>query len=519
MFNSSFNKKVYFCFFFFSALLTLLVVSYIASNELVFIFIALFIFKYIFIFLLFLIRNKKVDVREPIFILAIIDAVFFGFAFFVMHLFFPKAGVFVRDFSQLENFVFSTIVNTVGWISFSSGYALCSSHKNLILVLTGKRFLSRLRCSLAIGEGYPKKNYRKTEQIVVAALILSILLNLALFVAKGGSLRDYGSLPPSLAQPVYVVEQSLSLVVALATVVAAKMSNQGRTNHGRSKLLLLIVLLSFVSMKLAISIAKEDIGTPIVIAVYSWFLATKQFPLKLFLSLTGFYLVFAPLNAAVRNNVEVLERGKIQLVDYLDAGYSLFFSESGRESLESAYGVTIERLELAGISGSLIDRVRDGVIPTTDGASFLGFFNAFIPRFIFPLKPEVADLYHPNYLARQIGALPSTDTGTSIAFGIPAELYLNFKLPAVIFGMLFLGYLLKVTYDLFAQNQILSDLSIVTLSLPLFRFYFAYTNALFGLTTFVPIVIFTILLMSIFARFLPLAYAEGITQPREVWTK
>jgi hypothetical protein len=445
--------------------------------------------------------KSKTNYGEPIFFLALLDAVLFGIAYFILYFFFPNAVGMSKPYYQPENIIYSTSINTLGWSCFVLGYFIRMSYKTRYPLFINKNIFKRMKRSLAVGVDYPLSNIKKIEFILLSWLGISFLLNFVLFLSRA-SLRGSQNLPTNIAFLLSLLGYSDILFVSFLTVFTAKVKIL--LKH-RIKILYLVIAVAALTLeKSLISTAKEEIFIPIVIAVLTWFLRTRQIPRLTLITGLLFYLVFAPINAYLRNNGQIVSEQKIQIQDYIDIGANLLdvVAKNG-DFLTNTLAATISRFDLLGISSTLINSVDTGLILTTNGASFLTFIYAFIPRIIFPSKPINTELYNPNYLARITGVIAPNDFDTSIAFGASAELYLNLKIPAVILGMFALGYIFKSFYELIFQTSEPSDLAIITLSFPLYSILRSYTSSFSAIAGIIPNAMFSLVLISLLSYLIP----------------
>jgi len=465
--------------------------------------ISTFLFKIAFLFFMSLVFNAKIDPREPIFMLAMVDAVFYGITYFLLFIFFKDSSIMSSPFYQTKNLIFPNIVNTIGWISFVIGYFLRLAYGNSFPPFIGKDVFKRFQRSLALDNQNFFQNYKKVEAFIIGWMGLSLILNLTIFLSRG-TLRGTGNIPESVAFLVNLAGNFDIFIIGLSTLVAARMNTKGSVSHIRSMLLLAFALLFLTGIKLLTSTAKETIVIPSLIAILVWYLRTGKFPIKLLSFGLIFYIVFAPINAYLRNDAEIVSNQSIQFYDYIRI--SLLVIEqmlTNREFLTDTVVGTLARIDLVGASAALINKVEAGLIPTSNGSSFLIFFYSFIPRLIIPFKPVNSDLYDAAYLGRATGIIPFDNTSTAIAFGASAELYLNLKIPAVVLGMMVLGFLLKSFYDLIFQRPEFSDLSILAMSFPLYAVFSAYTSSFSSLAGTIPIAIVSIFIVFLVSYLVP----------------
>jgi hypothetical protein len=293
-------------------------------------------------------------------------------------------------------------------------------------------------------------------------------------------------------------------LVALVTLVAARMNLAGSKPHRRSMLLLFATVSFLTCIKLVTNTAKENISLPIAIALFVWFLRTGKLPIKpIALSLAAF-IIFAPISAFLRNDADIIASQTIKFSDYSRiASFVLDQILNDKKFVINIFGSVFGRLDLVGTSAALINSVQEGRVPLSNGTSFVLFFFAFIPRILLPFKPINTEFYDAPYLARATGVIPMDNIYTSVAFGPAAELYMNFKIAAVILGMFLIGYLVRSFYELLVQQLELSDLAILAMSFPLYSIFFSYMDSFSALAGAIPTSIFSILIVAIISYLVP----------------
>jgi oligosaccharide repeat unit polymerase len=106
------------------------------------------------------------------------------------------------------------------------------------------------------------------------------------------------------------------------------------------------------------------------------------------------------------------------------------------------------------------------------GNSYKKIYTKFIPRFIWEKKPrdEQGNFWGHRYLV-----LSPDDNTTSWNFPVLNEFYANYGMAGVIFGMFFLGFIIKLLIlKLWTKN--ISDIEILISSIIIFNFFFLENN-------------------------------------------
>ena len=142
---------------------------------------------------------------------------------------------------------------------------------------------------------------------------------------------------------------------------------------------------------------------------------------------------------------DVLKKNTLTIVDALsDPSYTfgvlsdfLSSSRAGRYMSEG-FTSTAARMDGIGIE-SVIVRDTGSLVPFQQGRTLALFPAAFIPRLLWPAKPEIPI---GQWITDTYGAGPHIDSHTGPSF--IGDLYLNFGVTSVVVGMLVLGALLRL---------------------------------------------------------------------------
>jgi hypothetical protein len=119
----------------------------------------------------------------------------------------------------------------------------------------------------------------------------------------------------------------------------------------------------------------------------------------------------------------------------------------GRDTYRHAGDVAESRVDHLSDFSYVIAKTPEAV-PYWGGETYAGFFWSFIPRFIYPYKPNktLGQEYGHRY-----GFLDSRDYWTSINLEQTVELYANFGVAGVLAGMFLLGLLYRALMALFGH--------------------------------------------------------------------
>src|SRR5262249_13027537 len=121
---------------------------------------------------------------------------------------------------------------------------------------------------------------------------------------------------------------------------------------------------------------------------------------------------------------------------------SSHLSEYVAEGLES----TGERLDAVGAL-SVIVRDTPRAVPYQNGRTLGLFFVAFIPRVVWPDKPEIT---MGQWMPDMYGSVGIENNTAVTALG---DYYLNFGTLGVIGGMLFLGMIMRLTHECLLRDR------------------------------------------------------------------
>jgi hypothetical protein len=119
------------------------------------------------------------------------------------------------------------------------------------------------------------------------------------------------------------------------------------------------------------------------------------------------------------------------------------------EDRSNVYGVLATRLSMINFL-SLVVNMTPGTIPYWDGATYSSLLTKWIPRFLWPGKPQEVT---GNDFGQRYKFLDAEDTSTSLNLPWIIELYANFGTWGILLGMGVFGLLLAFLSQLFNQPQ------------------------------------------------------------------
>jgi len=156
----------------------------------------------------------------------------------------------------------------------------------------------------------------------------------------------------------------------------------------------------------------------------------------------------------------------IQAEAYVDIFTDYYFS--GRESTFGDDFLEQSLFRVAHLDAlSRIIELTPSSVPYWNGETYLPLFTKFIPRFLWPEKPEER---LGQEFGHRYGILDQTDSVTSVNLPWISEMYANFGPTGVILGMALVGVLLRYLEMKFNRKRmnILQAVFGLTVMLPLF---------------------------------------------------
>lgn len=123
--------------------------------------------------------------------------------------------------------------------------------------------------------------------------------------------------------------------------------------------------------------------------------------------------------------------------------------EADTASIQQSLERFVQRTGYGGTLADVVGVVDSGFTDRKHGATLWPGFLWFIPRAIWPTKPELNGI-GGWYAVTVLGWRP--DVGGKAAVTVPGDLYLNFGIAGVFGGMLAYGLLLRLLYDRLVVN-------------------------------------------------------------------
>ena len=107
-----------------------------------------------------------------------------------------------------------------------------------------------------------------------------------------------------------------------------------------------------------------------------------------------------------------------------------------------------------------------------NGRSYEGLIYKFVPRVIFPKKPE--ELYG-NFWGKRYGGLSDIDNNTSWNFPVLSEFYANFGLLGSIIGMFIMGFFFRIISFPIINHKSNNEANLISISI-FYQFLFQESN-------------------------------------------
>ena len=183
----------------------------------------------------------------------------------------------------------------------------------------------------------------------------------------------------------------------------------------------------------------------------------------------------------------------------MNPGYTLgmigSFAASGEISdyLETGFEATAHRIDGLGIA-SVIIRDTPGVSPFQNGRTLGLFFVSFIPRILWPGKPNINI---GQWITDVYGSGPHITSNTApTPIG---EFYLNFGVAGIVFGLMFLGIVLRLAHETLSQRGATAP-SILAQSVIVVIFGIQFAGSVAGVYSQVAFTLVPLLLLNIAIR-------------------
>ncbi len=252
-------------------------------------------------------------------------------------------------------------------------------------------------------------NFRKFYKIIWLCSFPGIMAMGYMIYNSGGVVEHLSSLQYRVAdwkgQGVLVIAFNM-LPTLLLLYFAGKIGNPRKTVVNKLSFLAFVAVVFFIGIMTA---SRSYVAMPIIGVIVVWSYMIKQLRIRNLLVVVLFLIVFVSVMGALRNSKYSGE----SVIDYFENG----FSTTEMELTHFSYGVN----PLEHVFG-YEEKVRLG------GSTYLTLFTNFIPRSLWPNKPDTAGLIFTRLYT-------DDDTGMSfIATGAIAEAILNFGKP---FGVFF----------------------------------------------------------------------------------
>jgi hypothetical protein len=187
-----------------------------------------------------------------------------------------------------------------------------------------------------------------------------------------------------------------------------------------------------------------------------YFRQHKRLPMTIMLVATLFFVVFNPVKGEYRSltwtdniqSLSVIEKSK--LFFWLTINY---YTSPANTSTPDITSSTVNRAEQMSLLSNVINDTPD-IVPYWNGQTYLPIFTSFIPRALWPGKPEIRT---GNDFGRRYKYLGANDFTTSYNLPWIVEMYANFGDTGIILGMFFVGVMLAY-FDKVFNNFEMNDI-------------------------------------------------------------
>lgn len=308
-------------------------------------------------------------------------------------------------------------------------------------LLVNSRISAHQRRSSAMAQ----RLWGKERAFLVVAMLLSVGWLARLHVIASNAyfqiLRgEQGALAGPWFAAIRMVEQFPMYALCILAIMFWRKS--GPTSRAVA-VALAIVVLTEISYWLP-SGRKEPVFLAIVLPLLVRYLQQRRLPsVKMLVALTASAALIFPVTYVYRNAMEVggAESGVIEIVRS-----AAVTAEAGWSGADKGSGeIVFQRMALLEPLSACIRLVDDGIWPLKFGTSYAQAMLSFIPRVMWPDKP---DLHYGTEFGHAAGYLSKGDWLTSISVTYFGEAYLNFAwggvVPVLLMGAVF-GWLYRQT--------------------------------------------------------------------------
>jgi hypothetical protein len=437
MFNSPYKKKFLFYFlnFVFIFFFILSLNNYIFSFK-NFLLINSILFIHYFFFIYF-IKNEESNNYFPI--LPLISVYFFST--YTLSFFISKKEFFYKDFNS-DILTKSIFIIIFGLTSLFFGY-----------IITGKYFALRKK----------KLFYFQSINLNKKKTILFIFLFLVFFIYFIEEQKLFSSITifQQLKEP--------SILFFLSLILLMIVKKDIKPIFLYTPFILLLSAIFFIEISRG---AVVFIFSAIVFLCVVYYILSRKIPI--------FIIIFVILSGIFLHSIKYEIRDSIWYKNNLNSLDKIYitkniivenFSVSRLKNINYS-AINNHRLFHSINSLNIVSKLTPEKIYFFQGASYKIIYSKFIPRFIWKNKPldEQGNFWGHRYLV-----LSPDDNATSWNFPVLNEFYANYGMAGVIFGMFFLGFIIKfLILKLWTKN--ISDVEILISSIILFNFFFLENN-------------------------------------------
>lgn len=198
--------------------------------------------------------------------------------------------------------------------------------------------------------------------------------------------------------------------------------------------------------------SKRFVLSPVMMAALGYFVVNRRIERRWIVLGAALILVIYPVATFWREVVMVGNQlSMAQILSNPGRAFSLVSAFLGnveaREYFEGGIAATTSRLDTLGIV-SVIVRDTPERVPFQGGWTILNVPLSFIPRILWPGKPEIAI---GQWITDNYGAGPEIQSNTGSSW--IGEFYLNFGLPGVVVGMIVTGAYFRFLHEVFFKTM------------------------------------------------------------------
>ena len=437
MLNSLYRKKFLFYFIHFAFIFFFI----LSLNNFIFSFKNFLLINFIlfihYVFFIYFIKNEEINNYFPI--LPLISLYFFST--YTLSFFISKKEFFYQDFNS-DILTKSIFIIILGLLSLFFGYNIAGKY----FALRKKKIFYFQSISL---------NKKKTIFIIFLILVLFI------YYIEEKNFFSSITIFQQLKEP--------SILFLLSLILLMIIKKEIKPIFLYTSFILLLSAIFFIEISRG---AVVFIFSAIVFLCVVYYILSRKIPIFIiiFIILSGIFL--HSIKYEIRDSIWY--KNNLNFLDkiYITKNIILENFSASRFKNRDYSAINNHRLFHSINSLNIVSKLTPEKIYFFQGDSYKDIYTKFIPRFIWKNKPLDVQ---GNFWGHRYFVLNPDDYATSWNFPVLNEFYANYGLVGVIFGMFFLGFVIKLLIlKLWTKN--ISDIEILISSIIVFNFFFLENN-------------------------------------------